>query len=327
MRCPIRPLTDRQLPNRRGLTLLEVLVSCGILLVGLSGLAALLPGAASRLNQAATEDRAGVLSANVRTEIRSRGLTRIDLFSAPDKGTAIGSDQFLNQLFSFPEINPHLAPPVNINVAARIDSRRGLVTEDQILFDPPSVAVTPTNLFATGIRAFRSEMRWESILMPTRFPTASGDPAVFSVLIFTRSPTASFFNLQQHAGGVFEFPTAQDGRTIDEASRKKFFPACRQVLVVPKPPPAGAAPRPPTEVRPLPAWVRVTTSWTQRVPPVSKSFVVLDFRGLNMADYLWPDSSPTPPPANGSTEAPRFFCKLISFDNLVRVDQYHVVLE
>ncbi|MBM4058212.1 MAG: hypothetical protein FJ275_08255, partial [Planctomycetes bacterium] len=49
---------------RAGMTLLEVLVACGILVMGLASVAAMLPAAGARLAEATAIDRAGTLSAN-----------------------------------------------------------------------------------------------------------------------------------------------------------------------------------------------------------------------------------------------------------------------
>jgi type II secretory pathway pseudopilin PulG len=71
------------LPERmhKGFTLLEVLVACGILVLALSGIAALLPASGSRLAQAAAEDRAAVLAGNVFAMASNSGLARADAFS------------------------------------------------------------------------------------------------------------------------------------------------------------------------------------------------------------------------------------------------------
>ena len=55
---------------RAGFSLLEVLVACGILVVGLASIAAILPAAGSRLSEAAAQDRAVAAAAVAMSEIR-----------------------------------------------------------------------------------------------------------------------------------------------------------------------------------------------------------------------------------------------------------------
>jgi type II secretory pathway pseudopilin PulG len=64
----------------KGFTLLEVLVACGILVLALSGIAALLPASGYRLAQAAAEDRAAFLAANAMAMATNSGLARADAF-------------------------------------------------------------------------------------------------------------------------------------------------------------------------------------------------------------------------------------------------------
>jgi Tfp pilus assembly protein PilV len=75
---------------RAGITLLEVLVACGILVIGLSSIAALLPAAGSRLAQATQADRAGIMSAHAYADVVNRGLLGADLFSSGTKACVFG---------------------------------------------------------------------------------------------------------------------------------------------------------------------------------------------------------------------------------------------
>lgn len=68
------------LPVRRraGITLLEVLISIGILAVGLSSLVALMPAARSQAERAVVLNHAGVLAANALADAATFGLLRAD---------------------------------------------------------------------------------------------------------------------------------------------------------------------------------------------------------------------------------------------------------
>lgn len=71
---------------RRGFTLLEVLVACGILVVALASIAAMLPAAASRLGDAMDADRSASAMAVAFSELQVRRLNSGTLF--PVSGTA-----------------------------------------------------------------------------------------------------------------------------------------------------------------------------------------------------------------------------------------------
>jgi type II secretory pathway pseudopilin PulG len=67
--------------DRSGITLLEVLVACGILVFALSGIAAILPAAGSRLAESVAEDRAALLTANVYADLQAEGVLAHTLFA------------------------------------------------------------------------------------------------------------------------------------------------------------------------------------------------------------------------------------------------------
>jgi type II secretory pathway pseudopilin PulG len=70
-------------PGRRGITLLEVLISIGILAIGLSSVVALIPAAASQASRAVILDRAAVLAANALSDAATFGLLRPDALTVP----------------------------------------------------------------------------------------------------------------------------------------------------------------------------------------------------------------------------------------------------
>lgn len=64
-----------------GMTLLEVLVACGILVFALSGIAAILPAAGSRLAESVAEDRAALLAANIYGDLTGSEFLSHSLFA------------------------------------------------------------------------------------------------------------------------------------------------------------------------------------------------------------------------------------------------------
>ena len=73
---PIRTELQRTAACREGFTILEVLISAGIMVIGLACVASLLPAAAQRMSQAVSEDRAAGLN---RALLPSCFVTRINL--------------------------------------------------------------------------------------------------------------------------------------------------------------------------------------------------------------------------------------------------------
>lgn len=76
---------------RPGLTLLEVLIAAGILVVGLASAAALLPAAVSVLADANAADRGGALAANAAADLQFRGALLASDFSATVKVVVTGT--------------------------------------------------------------------------------------------------------------------------------------------------------------------------------------------------------------------------------------------
>jgi hypothetical protein len=69
--------------------LLEVLVSCGILVLALASIAAVLPAAGSRLGEAAALDRAAAAAAAAMAQVQARGLAAKDAFP---RGAGMGAN-------------------------------------------------------------------------------------------------------------------------------------------------------------------------------------------------------------------------------------------
>jgi len=256
---------------RAGLSLLEVLVACGILAVGLASVSALLPAASARLSQATRQDRAGILAANARAECVTRGLVAADIFSSATTACVFG------ELAGLPGTG--IAGP-----SSNLAQRTGTSTFQ--LADDPS-------------------FRWGAMLTPRSGTAAAGLPATLSIAVFRKAPTIS--PTITLTGGTlsprFQLITSSTSGLRDEATRRRFLPACSHVVITST---NTNPPRPP--------WVRVTSSWTMPGPITSgtvenvalrRSFVVLDPNPLTSGTTL----------------------TVIGFDGLVRVDQYPVTLD
>lgn len=207
-----------------GLTLLEVLVSCGILAIGLASVAALLPAAGSRFAQATQADRAGALAASVRAELVSRGLVAADVVgtaSSPSysfrtyAGGAVLTGSGSPPSYAFGEVltalntanstlmtstaanaapwrtwNTFIATSPSPVVAQRLDTStggRGLALDDDLVYLTSSTATNPVNSFAADGRAFNPGLRWGATVIPNTLPAAPGAAATLSVAVFRKA--------------------------------------------------------------------------------------------------------------------------------------------
>lgn len=179
------PSALRDRAERSGFSLLEVLVASAILVVALSGIAAILPAATFRLTQAAAEDRAATLARNALADFLNRGLATADAFVGPQlfsppvaafgpitedlnnnalldagedlngNGTLdppnedVNNDRTLNGGEDSNVNNLLDRPPYSAAVTsfARIDRGRSLQLEDELRYGSLPGRDTPTNVF------------------------------------------------------------------------------------------------------------------------------------------------------------------------------------
>ncbi len=74
----------RRFPGHRGVTLVELMFAIGILLVGLLGVAALIPLAGYEMDRGLTADRMSVTGRNAVQEFDIRSMRRADMYVNPD---------------------------------------------------------------------------------------------------------------------------------------------------------------------------------------------------------------------------------------------------
>lgn len=271
-------------PRTSGMTLMEVLIACGILIFGLSSIAALLPAAGSRLGQANLEDRAGTLAANAYTDVMTRGLVAADIFSDHLKSVAFGMGManLPNEQFAVPR-------PV---LAQRIDTNRGFLLEDELLYAPPSASATPVNEFLQGRRSFKEAVCWGATLVPESFPANAADlpgtKATLSIAVFRKPPDPVSIPLTQ-TSGLYVATNA------DENLAKKYLRSCGYVLVPPEDNTAG------------PRWFRIAASWKS---PTEPGYCVA------FVDPAFDDFANSRTPLN-----------VIAFDGIIRLDEHNVILE
>lgn len=162
-----------------GMTLLEVLVACGVLLLGLSGIAALLAATSSLVNEAASLDQTATLIANAHAEIHNRQICSLQAFqsgtSLPGVRTACLGD-FQQQIASISSIVSSTAftsmplMPATAYVSTRVDgpevgAYRSFRSEDRLQYGTGSNGL-PAAAIVGGTLAHDSLQRtcWGGLL-------------------------------------------------------------------------------------------------------------------------------------------------------------------
>lgn len=266
--------------RRPAFTLLEVLVACGILVVALASIAAILPAAAARLGDATAMDRGNALDAIALSEIQVRGLATRLLFpnAASPAGVVIGDSvpsavlttvtnsgyagvtltttATANNTSLFRSGTAILTLSNTTTLNSLADVSRGFSIEDDVQYLPPTTTAWPVNVFAgvtgtTGFRQFNRGVAWGAILTPEPWGTVSGSMTAVraSVAIFRKPSTAVAMTLTRSGGvGSSLFTT---GTTIVPAAiqRSRLRP-CSFVLALPA-----------TTSGTGPQWLGIRSSW------------------------------------------------------------------
>jgi len=232
---------SRAAQSRAGFSLLEVLVACGLLVIGLTSLAALLPAAASRLAEAHAQDQAGTLAADAWADIVNRGLASSDLFLTGSTGLARTFGPVLSSLSG-----PNIALAKADVVASRIDGSRSFTLEDDLSYRPLADGDAPLNMFSEaglGPRDHREGICWAAMITPRSFaaPVGPGSAATVSLAVFKKAGDIQPFTLTYSSGNYALSPG-------DESTRKTFARGCSYLLLTP----SGTSP----------TWRRINASWT-----------------------------------------------------------------
>jgi hypothetical protein len=296
----------------RGITLLEVLISCGLLIVGLSTIAALLPAAGSRLTQATTEDRAAVLLANATAELFNRGLVAADSFPPAGTGSAartLAMGKVLGRLSEFGSL-PSGRSTADYFTAPSEDGRRRcgsartFILEDVVVYDPPRYSDTPLNAFSRdasgpGTRKFREGICWGATLTPNSVPPTAGGKALLSIAVFKRETENETGQIEEGIPVVL----TRNGSfyEADLVSTGALFRGCSWLLAIP--PETSRSPR----------WFKIMSSWNWDTPGGPTTRMILrqqeEFEALTA-------SAPA-----GATAT------VFVFEGIVRVDEQVVTLD
>jgi len=255
-------------PGRAGLSLLEVLIACGVLALGLGGVAALLPAAGQRFGAAIVADRARFVAANGHADMLSRGLA--SAAACPGNARAF--------VFGPALVGAASAAPTVVAAGSLggIDAGRFFVAEDDVVFN--DLPGGPRNAFdenGLGPRKYRDSIVWGATIVPVSTPAQPGTAAVLSIVVLRRSGEPKRISLVRNADGTYQCP---------EADRTQRLNGCSSVLVVA----VGGA----DVLRP--AWVSVRASWpgnvaldTEALAPEwqGQSLVVIGFEGVVRVEH------------------------------------------
>jgi len=295
-----------------------VLISCGILLVGLTSMSAMLAAAGFRLTQANLEDRAAVAATNALAEVRNRGLTTASALDEENKNKVLILGDVMLALTDYGAASagqsPWFAEP-SPSAKARCGSPRTFQLEDDLMYESGQLAGPLSNAFTMlgststfSVRRLRPGVVWGATLACLPIATngaaesvaeaIEGSTAELAVAIFKRNkgPTSmqSVTLTKANDGLSYEY-------IADPGSPEPPLRACSWVLAIPF---ASSA---------KPRWFRVRASWTME--PLSDNLprIILDhqeeFEKLT------------------ASTGPNSTAKVIVFDGLVRLDKHIVILD
>ena len=231
--------------NRRGITLLEVMIAIGILAIGLTSVMSLIPAGKSEASKAVVIDRAATIATNALADAVTYGLTRPDSIVVSGSGNVIVFDpvntSFANagaaSLRTAGVLSSGTHQQANIAILRLVTQGRDDVvytppTNDD---DPPSNQFTmaargPSNVAAPNLRAF--DGRITCLISLAKIDAAStaaltaGDQARLSVIVFhnrdVMTPSATTVSGTYDAtSGTITIPLDQipSGRTLKQTIR------------------------------------------------------------------------------------------------------------
>jgi type II secretory pathway pseudopilin PulG len=229
MHSPNIPLA---IESRRGITLMEVLISIGIIAIGLTSVMSLIPAGKSEAGKAVVYDRASTMAMNGLADAITFGLTRPDSIIATSSTVAtIVFDA--NATLPAAVSNVATAGAIKSSgvlsgssdnmAAAPTIQKLFLQGRDDVVFTRPATDDgLPSNSYINGVRGF--EGRMTSLIALTEAdtgapPLSAGDLAVLSVIVFhNRDTTAPVVTGTISSAGLVNL-TPPAGRTLKSVIR------------------------------------------------------------------------------------------------------------
>jgi len=188
---------------RNGITLLEVLIAAGILVVGLTSVLAMLPAAGSLFGEASMSDRAAALASNASGVLRMQGLFRASDFNETVKTVMYASNQ-------------GSGPALNAAAFAGSAFDRNPIPSPDPLADDAAYG-------RAGYAALASPLS-ESV------SPAVGSSARLTIVVFkSRSPDCEEVSLTKVSPGVYKITGGSVQQQEDR--RKRLMPPCSWAAV------------------------------------------------------------------------------------------------
>jgi len=190
-------MQQQQHHNRAGITLLEVLISLGILSIGLASVVALIPAGGSQARKAQVEDRRGALGAAALNDIIARGVLN------PAKWSNDFGTPNLYRLVIDPLGNGTFPPATGLTLVTIGSIADGSVAagdvfrgQDDLVYDATQSEDNPPVPMFIGNdkRTSEGNFSWLATLVPT---TTASNPQYFRLTIveFHRRDAASSFSV------------------------------------------------------------------------------------------------------------------------------------
>lgn len=153
--------------NRAGITLMEVLISIGILSVGLASVVALIPAGGNEARRALIADRRGVLAANAMADAISRGvLNPAKWNNVPAAPYRVTVDPLGAAAFPFPPL-PTTTPITLDGIAPGPAAEVVFRGEDDISYEQPADNNEPARpVYVAGQRVTAGAFSWLATLLP-----------------------------------------------------------------------------------------------------------------------------------------------------------------
>jgi Tfp pilus assembly protein PilV len=219
--------------SRRGITLMEVLVSIGIIAIGLTSVMSLIPAGKSEAGKAVVYDRASTMAMNGLADAITFGLTRPDSIIATsstvativfDANASLPAAVTTVATAGAIKSKGVLSGPSDNTAAALTIQNLFLQGRDDVIYNRPATDdAPPTNSVTNGIRGF--EGRMTSVIALTELdsgtpPLVAGDLATLSVIIFhSRETTTPIVAGTISSAGLVTLPSLPADRTLKSIIR------------------------------------------------------------------------------------------------------------
>ena len=185
-------------PSRAGISLLEVLISIGILAVGLTSVLSFIPAGHSMAKTSLVTDQAAIVAANTLEDLVTQGYLRVDSLSGTTSPVLV--DPFgagtwpagLGFTAAVLRQNGVFSIPTALSLARTGTAASYLVrSRDDVIFNvPDSDSVDVTNSIVGGVRAYRGNFSWIAMISkPGGGNFAAGDEATLTVVVFHNRDT------------------------------------------------------------------------------------------------------------------------------------------